>query len=138
MKYNETEKWRFIKLDYYRQNMLVRNPNLALPNAAAATVDNRKFTHYLFGGTNEKGLAKGRAFTSRLGYDINNYDELKQEILKAAKKYPSLYKDTDDFGDRYEQKIVLYGFNNTPANVVLGWKTNGENTWMTSSYIKEV
>ena len=138
MKYNETEKWRFIKLDYYRQNMLVRNPDLALPNAAAATVDNRKFTHYLFGGTNEKGLAKGRAFTSRLGYDINNYDELKQEMLKAAKKYPSLYKDTDDFGDRYEQKIVLYGFNNTPANVVLGWKTDGENTWMTTSYIKEV
>lgn len=85
MKYNETEKWRFIKLDYYRQNMPVRNPNLALPNAAAATVENRKFTHYLFGGTNEKGLAKGRAFTSRLGYDINNYDKLIDEMLKKPK-----------------------------------------------------
>ena len=85
MKYNDSEKWRYVKLDYQRQNALIKNPELALPNALSATADNRKFTEYLFGGTHENGLVKGAAFTSRLGYDISNYDKLKDEILKKLK-----------------------------------------------------
>ena len=130
--------WRFVKLDYERQCELSLNPELSLPNAKTTTADDRKFTNYLFGGTNEKGLAKGKAFTSRLGYDINNYSELKKEILERAEKYPSLYKNTDEFGDKYEQKIVLYGNKDTPANVVVGWKVKDNKTWMTSAYIKEI
>ena len=38
---------------------------------------------------------------SRLGYDINNYSELKKEILARAERYPSLYKNTDEFADKY-------------------------------------
>ena len=75
---------------------------------------------------------------SRLGYDINNYSELKKEILAIAERYPSLYKNTDEFGDKYEQKIVLYGNKDTPANVVVGWKVKDNKTWMTSAYIKEI
>ena len=41
-------------------------------------------------------------------------------------------------GSSYEQKIVLYGHKNTPANIVVGWKCNGGKTWMTTAYIKEV
>ena len=93
--------WRFVKLDYERQNALALNPELSLPNAKKATADDRKFTNYLFGGIYEKGLAKGKAFTSRLGYDINNYSELKKEILARAERYPSLYKNTDEFADKY-------------------------------------
>lgn len=138
MKYNEDEGYTFLKLDYVRQNRLKEHPELALPNAEKVTVDDRKFTEYLFGGVNKKGLDKGKAFESRLGYDINNYKELKQSILDAASKYPSTYRNTDKFGDKYEQKIILYGKNKTPANVVIGWKVNKNQTWMTSAYIKEV
>ena len=138
MKYNDSEKWRYVKLDYQRQNALVNNPELALPNALSATADNRKFTEYLFGGTNERGLAKGAAFTSRLGYDIDNYDKLKDEILKKASKYPSVYKRKNAQGDLYEQKIILYGLKNKPANVVVGWIANNDTVRMTTSYIKEL
>ncbi len=138
MKYNDSEKWRYVKLDYQRQSALVKNPELALPNAAYATADNRKFTEYLFGGTNEKGLAKGAAFTSRLGYDIDNYGKLKDEILKKAGKYPSVLKDTGVYGEKYEQKMILYGVKGKPANVIIGWQTNDDKTWMTSGYIKEL
>ena len=138
MKYNDSEKWRYVKLDYQRQNALVKNPELALPNALSATADNRKFTEYLFGGTHENGLAKGAAFTSRLGYDIDNYDKLKDEILKKASKYPSVYKRKNAQGDLYEQKIILYGLKNKPANVVVGWIANNDNVRMTTSYIKEL
>lgn len=138
MKYNDSEKWRYVKLDYQRQNALIKNPELALPNALSATADNRKFTEYLFGGTHENGLVKGAAFTSRLGYDISNYDKLKDEILKKASKYPSVFKSTDLHGDSYEQKIILYGNKNKPANVIIGWKSKDDKTWLASAYIKEL
>lgn len=137
-KYNDKEKYSFIELDYARQVKLINNPSLALPNAKKVTADDRKFTEYLFGGVNEKGLSKGRAFTSRLGYDIDNYTELKQEIIKGAEKYISVYKGTDSFGDKHEQKMVLYGKKDKPANVIIGWKVKDDKTWMTSAYIKEV
>ena len=138
MKYNDSERWRYVKLDYQRQNALVNNPESALPNALSATADNRKFTEYLFGGTHERGLSKGAAFTSRLGYDISNYDKLKDEILKKASKYPSVFKSTDLHGDSYEQKIILYGNKNKPANVIIGWKSKDDKTWLASAYIKEL
>lgn len=138
MKYTDKEKYRFIKLDYRRQNRLINNPELALPNAAKATADDRKFTEYLFNPTKPNGWAKGEAFTSRLGYNKDNYTELKDAILKSAEKYPSTYKDTDKFGDKYEQKIILYGNKDKPANVIVGWKVKDNKTWMTSAYIKEI
>ncbi len=138
MKYTEKEKYKFIQLDYRRQNKLVRHPELILPNAKKAMADDRKFTEYLFNSENQKGWAKGKAFASRLGYDKDNYAELKDEIMKSVTKYPSTYKDTDKYGDKYEQRIILYGNKGTPANVIIGWKVKDKETWMTSAYIKEV
>ena len=117
---------------------MFKHPELALPNADSATADDRKFTGYLFNPSNSVGYAKGQAFTSRLGYDINNYTELKSAIIQAAVKYPSSYKGNKGYGDLYEQKIILYGNKGTPANVVVGWETKGLDARMTSAYIKEV
>ena len=138
LKYTDVEKWEFIKLDYSRQNRLANHPELALPNAKNATADDRKFTGYLFNPSNQKGYAKGRAFTSRLGYDAGNYVELKTAIIKDATKYPASYKGNKGYGDLYEQKIILYGNKGTPANVVVGWEVKGSVVRMTSAYIKEV
>ena len=138
LKYNDVERWRFIKLDYKRQNELKEHPELALPNAKKATADEKKFTEYLFGGTNKAGLAKGKAFESRLGYNIDNYKDLKAEILSKAKEYPVAYKGNNGHGDKYEQKIIVYGSKDTPANVIVGWLVEKNNTKMTSTYIKEV
>lgn len=138
LKYNDVERWRFVKLDYKRQNELKEHPELALPNAKKATADERKFTEYLFGGTNKAGLAKGKAFESRLGYNIDNYKDLKAEILSKAKEYPVAYKGNNGHGDKYEQKIIVYGSKDTPANVIVGWLVEENNTKMTSTYIKEV
>lgn len=138
MKYTDSEVWEFVKLDYKRRNELIKHPELKLPNADVATVDDRKFTGYLFNIENKKGYAKGKAFESRLGYSIENYESLKSEILKCASAYPVTYKGSDNYGNSYEQKIILYGKNGVPANVVVGWKEKDGKTWMTSAYIKEV
>lgn len=139
MKYTEGEKWKFTKLDYKRRNELIRHPELKLPNAENAVLPEGKFTKYLLGGNNEKGLAKGKAFTSRLGYDINNWEKLQEEIRQGVSKYPAADKGSSEFGTKYEQKMILYGMKETPANVIVGWikKTDGSIN-MTSAYIKEV
>ena len=139
LKYNNTEKWKYTKLDYKRQNELIEHPERKLPNAEDVILPDGKFTKYLFDGVHKEGLAKGAAFSSRLGYDISNWRELQNEIKHRALKYPVTFKDNNGYGDRYEQKIVVYGKNGTPANVVVGWmhKPNGDVT-MSSAYIKEV
>lgn len=139
LKYNNSEKYDFVKLDYSRKNRLSQHPGMKLPNAEQAIIPEPKFTKYLFGGDNQAGLAKGQAFTSRLGYDVKSWDKLESEIKSRAKLYPATEKLSDQYGTRFEQKMILYGEKDMPANVVVGWihKPNGALS-MTSAYIKEV
>ena len=44
LKYNDKEKWSFVKLDYSRRTDLAEHPEKALPNAKNVTADSRKFT----------------------------------------------------------------------------------------------
>ena len=138
LKYNRSDVWSFVKLDYERQTALIKDPSLKLPNAEKATADDRKFTNYLFNPENSDGWGKGQAFISRLGYHKDNYEGLKMEIIEKSKRYPATLKKTDKFGNSYEQKMILYGNKGTPANVIVGWKEKDNKTWMTSAYIKEV
>ena len=138
LKYNNKEAYKFYKIDYYRRNKLINHPEIALPNAGIASADDRKFTEYIFNPDNQIGFSKGKAFISRLGYDKDNYLNLKHEIIEKAKLYPATFKGSSQYGGRYEQKIIIYGKYNTPANVVIGWIVTPDSTKMTSAYIKEV
>jgi len=139
LKYNDPEKWSFLKLDYARQNKLRNHPKLALPGAETAKVPDRKITDYLFNPQNKDGWAKGEAFTSRLGYSAENWKSLQSEIRRCAKLYTALLKAKDEYGQRYEQCMVLYGKNSRPANVIVGWIQRPDgSTSMTTAYIKEV
>lgn len=139
IKYNEPEKWKYMKLDYQRRSRLLNHPEEKLPNAEKATAAEAKFTRYLFSGDHPSGLAKGKAFTSRFGYDEENWRGLRKEILSGAGKYPARFLDNNGYGDRYEQKMVLYGKKETPANVIAGWihKADGSVS-LSSVYIKEI
>ncbi len=138
LKYNKPDKWEFVQIDYQRQMRLLQHPELKLPNAEKAIAADAKFEKYLFDGVHPEGLAKGVAFTSRLGYDINNWQNLRDEILNRASRYPTTLKSSGKFGDNYEQKIIVYGSKGTPANVIVGWNVVGDITKLTTAYIKEV
>lgn len=138
IKYNESEKWRFMKLDYQRRNELLQHPELKLPNAENAILPEPKFTKYLFDENSEKGYSKGRAFTDRLGYGMDNWQKLQKALKEGTTQYPATFKGNEGFGDRYEQKMVLYGLKDTPANVIVAWIQKEDNVVsMTSTYIKE-
>lgn len=139
LKYNDTERWKYMQLDYQRRDELAKHPELKLPNAKNVVLPEAKFTKYLFGGEHPEGLAKGKAISSRLGYGIDNWNKFRDEIKSGASKYPVLEKGITQHGKRYEQRMILQGMNKKPANVVVGWiqRPNGEVS-MTSAYIKEV
>lgn len=139
LKYNDSDKWRFVKLDYKRRNELLHHPEAALPNAGSALAPEPKFTKYLFNPENAKGWAKGKAIIGRLGYSAENWRELQGELLQGATLYPASFRENNGFGNLYEQKMILYGKLDNPANVVVGWisKPDGS-TSLTSAYIKEV
>lgn len=138
LKYNSPESMQFIQLDYSRQKKLIDHPELKLPNADNVSAADEKFSAYLFGGDNSDGIAKGNAFASRLGYDSANYKELKNEILSKAGYYPSMQIKETVFGFQYEQKMVLYGLKDKPANVIVGWLVNDKITKLVTTFIKEV
>ena len=138
-KYNNTERWEFIKLDYARRSKLIAHPELALPNAEKASAAEAKFTKYLFDPENKKGWAKGQAFIGRLGYSAENWEALQKEVLRGAKLYTANHKGNNGYGEVYEQRMVLYGKNDLPANVIVGWIGKEDGTMnMTTLYIKEV
>lgn len=69
---------------------------------------------------------------------IANFNTTSQ-YRQGALRYPSIMKGSTEFGVKYEQKMILYGKQGTPANVVVGWLQNADgNMSMTSAYIKEV
>lgn len=132
------ENWNLIELDYRRRKHLIDHPEKALPNAKIATAADAKFTGYLFNQKNVDGWAKGVAFNSRLGYNIDNWEELQRQILQNAAKYAATYKRDNPHGSLYEQHMILYGLKGKPANVMIGWLVVGDHTHMTTAIIKEV
>ena len=138
MKQAGSERWQYTQLDYRRRKKLIDNPKLALPNVEAATAADAKFTKYLFNQNNADGWAKGHAFESRLGYNISNWEELQRQLIDRARLYPAKVGETDQYGTRYTQYMVLYGNKGKPANVRAGWKVSEDKTWLATVLIKEV
>lgn len=137
MPYNN-EQMKFVNLDYARRKRLIEHPELKLPNADIATIADEKFTRYLFNPENADGWPKGKAITSRLGYSIDNWEELQSVIKQNASDFPVTIKKSDVHGTRYEQLQVVYGTKGKPANVVVGWLVSDNDVHLTSAYISEV
>ena len=64
---------------------------------------------------------------------------MRVEVLLAARKYPAKYRNSDKFGDRYNQLVILRGKKGTPANVLLAWNVTPEGeTQFTTSHMEEI
>ena len=64
---------------------------------------------------------------------------MREEILLAARKYPAKYRDSNQFGDRYSQLVILQGKKGTPANVLLAWNVTPEGeTRFTTAHVEEI
>lgn len=122
VKRNGAEEWRTMQLDYRRRNSLIEHPETALPNAAEAHIEKAKFKRYFFNPDNQKGWSKGVAFNSHLGYNINNWEDMRAEMLAKAAINPARFEKTSDYGAVYRQPMVLYGRTGNPMDVLTVWE----------------
>jgi SPP1 gp7 family putative phage head morphogenesis protein len=138
MKYNDDRDWQLLQLDYQRRTRLTSDSSLALPNAAKATADPRKFTDYLFGGTIKKGLEKGSNFSRTLGYDAENWEDLKKVFIDNSVKFPARKtRNLPDSITGWEQYQIVRGANGHLANVKVAWATKDDDTWFTTAFIEQ-
>lgn len=140
LKYNKSEEYRLTKYDYYLRNKLLNQPELALKHADKLDIDERKYTGYLFNPDNPRGYAKGKAITSRLGYDINNYSELDKIVKANIGKYPASMKEKTQHGQKYEVNMVVQGLNEKSAKLQVGiiYDTGSDIPRLTSMYLDEL
>lgn len=129
---------RIDELELRLKEELKKHPELLLPNAHTVQIDERKYTHYLFGGDFSEGRNKGRLITSYLGYGIDNYKEFDDKVKKAVQSFPARFRGQTEFGDSYEIITVIQGLLGRKAKVVLGALVDKTNSKIVTIYIKEV
>lgn len=76
-------------------------------------------------------------FNTRFGYNKKR-TKLRGQIISNAEKHPASHISTDENGSRYEQRLILYGANGRPGNIVVGWKVDEDRTWLVTLYVKGV
>lgn len=90
MKYNDSEMWKFLQLDYERQKELKSHPELKLPNLENLVVSDTKFTKYIFGGENERGLAKGKSLFRQAGIRSWQLERIAERDMRTRRKVSSI------------------------------------------------
>ena len=135
LKYNNSSEYRLTKYNYKLQNEAIHNPQDVIENISIAE---EKYTKYLFDGTNEKGLIKGELINKVLGYNKDNYKEFDKLIKENISKFPSRYKGTDQYGDKYEINMVLKGLNERQAKLTIGVRIQNNECKLTTVYINEL
>ena len=100
-----------------------------------AKIPEEKFTKYALDPIRQPD--KARAFRDALGYTIDNYQELIENIQTHFDESSMMLKAEDKFGKRYELVMNLTGANGKTANVCTAWIKENENaeTRLTSVYV---
>ena len=138
LKYNNSTEWKLTRYNYKLKNEVKNNPQCILEGADKFSSDERKYTSYLFGGTNKEGLAKGRAFDSRLGYNSSNYKDLDKLIKENIDKYPAIFKADTPHGKKYEVNMVLKGLTDKQAKVKVGIMSDENGPRLTTVFIDKL
>ena len=80
---------------------------MRIPNAERAVVDIRKLRDYCLNPQHDKGKHKARLFTSLLGMDSDDAEELRNTLLETVKTQDAQLGETDAYGQRYTLDFTL-------------------------------
>jgi hypothetical protein len=94
-----------------------------------------KLTRYALNMEHPKGRDKAIVFQSALGYNQENYRELKDNILKNLNRFPAEYRYNTNYGDRYDVAMNLTGPNGKTARVLTGWRLKDGKARMVTIYV---
>ena len=94
-----------------------------------------KFVKYALDPT--KAPDKARAFKEALGYDLDNYADLMQNIEDHLDESKFVEKGDKGYGMLYEYVMELVGANGKKANVLTAWIRENEEKRLTSVYVTD-
>lgn len=104
-----------------------------------ATIPNEKLTEYALNPEHPVGKYKAVVFEKVLGYNLNNYKDLKKQILENFDEERLSYQREDRFGKRYCGAISITGPNGNTADVMTAWikENDGAEPKLVSLYLTE-
>ena len=115
----------------YRKNKAVINEQKRIAYArrqivardikTIADVPEEKLVKYLLNPEHPVGKHKARVFESALGFNINNYSELNNQMLEKFNEAELKYTKEDEYGKRYEQVMNIHGVNGRDVDVLTVW-----------------
>lgn len=93
----------------------------------------QKFTQYALNPL--KAPDKAKAFKEALGYTVDNFEDLRQNILDNLVEDNFIEKGDNGYGMRYEQILELAGPNGKKAKVLTAWIQDGSDKRLVSVYV---
>ena len=95
------------------------NNSLGITNNKNLVIPNSKLTSYALNPEKSKG--KAEVFKSALGYSLDNYKDLKENILSNLNQKDMYFVEEDEFGKRYRCDFKITGPNGKSAEIRTGW-----------------
>ena len=93
---------------------------LRLPRGGSAIVSQAKICDYLLSPTHPIGRFKA-AFFSALGYTIENWQRLQEDLLELARSGEAFAGQENPYGQKYEVRGTLVGPSGRRADLVTVW-----------------
>lgn len=90
-----------------------------MPKRFAALIPREKFVEYALNPI--KNPDKALAFSRALGYDINNFNALIDNIRENLGRFPATSKGDRGYGEQYEVRMTMTGPNGKTAGVITAW-----------------
>ena len=94
----------------------------ALPNCEHAFIEDDKLLEYALSPRSERGQHKARVFESALGFNLSNWQELRQVVLSALPKQEATLTGENVFGRKYQVLLPITGPNGRTADVLTVWQ----------------
>lgn len=99
----------------------------------ANKMSEQKFIQYALNPL--KAPDKAKAFKEALGYTVDNFEDLRQNILDNLVEDNFIEKGDNGYGMRYEQILELAGPNGKKAKVLTAWIQDGSDKRLVSVYV---
>lgn len=109
-----------------------------LPKRESSIIPTEKFTEYALNPL--KAPDKAIAFSSALGYNIDNANDLVANIRQSLNAFPAISKGDKGYGQLYEVRMKLTGPNGKRAAVITAWidDVNTKEMRLVSAYVDKV
>jgi hypothetical protein len=93
-----------------------------LPNYAQAVIEDSKFVSDALNPQSDRGQHKAWVFESALGFNLMNWERLKQAILDALPYQSAILTSETAFGQKYEVVVPITGANGRTVDVITIWQ----------------